>query len=80
MYFSMNGSWVKNQLAYAALDMVKNYSDMTRIAEISSTNEVKFRQTNYKQDNIWEKQQDSGNRETTCNLKEYLTSKEIIEA
>ena len=56
MYFSMNGSWVKNQLAYAALDMVKNYSDMTRIAEISSTNEVKFRQTNYKQDNIWEKQ------------------------
>ena len=57
VYFSMNGSWVKNHHAYIDLDMVRNYSDMTRIAEINSTNEkVKFRRTNYKQDNIWEKQ------------------------
>ena len=81
VYFSMNGSWVKNHHAYTALDMVRNYGDMTRIAEINSTNEkVKFRRTNYKQDNIWEKQYEPGNRERTCNLKEYPTAAEIIEA
>ena len=81
VYFSMNGSWVKNHHAYTALDMVRNYGDMTRIAEINSTNEkVKFRRTNYKQDNIWEKQYELGNRERMCNLKEYPTPAEIIEA
>lgn len=43
MYFSMNGFWVKNQFVYVVFDMVKNYSDMIRIVEISLTNEVKFR-------------------------------------
>jgi len=80
-YFSMNGSWVKNHHAYTALDMVRNNGDMTRIAEINSTNaKVKFRRTNYKQDNIWEKQYEPGNRERTCNLKEYPAPAEIIEA
>jgi len=51
------------------------------MAEINSTNEkVKFRRTNYKQDNIWEKQYEPGNRERTCKLKEYPTAAEIIEA
>lgn len=40
---------------------------------------MKFRRTNYKQDNIWEKQYETGNRERTCNLKEYPTAAEIIE-
>lgn len=64
--FSLNGSWVQNHHAYTALDMVRNHRSMTRIAEISSSNDrLKFKRANYKQDNIWESQYEPGNRART---------------
>ena len=66
VFFSLNGSWVQNHHAYTILDMVRNHSSITRIAEINSTNpKLKLRKSNSKQDNIWDKQYEPGNRAKT---------------
>ncbi len=44
VFFSKNGSWVKNHNAYSMLDMVRNNAAVTRLAEIKAGNEnVRFR-------------------------------------
>ncbi|KAL9978053.1 hypothetical protein ACROYT_G015533 [Oculina patagonica] len=72
VYFSINRSWVNNHHAYTALDMDRNYEDLTRIAEYNQP-KVKFSLTNYKPDNIW---RSSMSLET----EKYPTPREIIEA
>ena len=81
VFFSLNGSWVQNHHAYTILDMVRNHASMTRIAEINSTNQkLKFRRSNSKQDNIWDKQYEPGNRSKTYDLKGYPTPEEVVTA
>ena len=79
VFFSMNGSWVKNHHAYTILDMIRNHSAMTRIAEIRSKNKrLVFRKSHSKQDNIWEKQYPAGEIEKSCDLKDYPSHQEAL--
>ena len=81
VFFSLNGSCVQNHHAYTILDMERNHASMTRIAEINSTNQkLKFRRSNSKQDNIWDKQYEPGNRSKTYVLKGYPTPEEVVTA
>ena len=81
VFFSLNGSSVQNHHAYTTLDMVRNHSSITRIAEINSTNpKLKLRRSNSKQDNIWDKQYEPGNRAKTYDPKGYPTEEEIVNA
>lgn len=81
VFFSLNGSWVQNHHAYTILDMVRNHSSISRIAEINSTNpKLKLRRSNSKQDNIWDKQYEPGNRAKIYDPKGYPTEEEIVNA
>ena len=81
VFFSENGSWVKNRHAYSILDMVRNHAAMTRLAEIKAGNErLHFRRAHSKQDKIWEKQYDVGERDQRCDLRDYPTRREALQA
>ena len=55
VFFSSNGSWIRNHHSYTILDMLRNHSAMTRLAEIRATNRnLQFRRAHSKQDNIWD--------------------------
>ena len=70
VFFSGNGSWVKNRHVYSFVDMVRNYTAMTRLAEIKAGNErLQFRRAHSKQDNIWDKQYAIGERNQLCDLR-----------
>ena len=61
--------------------MVRNHSSISRIAGINSTNpKLKLRRSNSKQDNIWEKQYEPGNRAKIYDPKGYPTEEEIVNA
>ena len=81
VFFSLNGSWVKNHHAYTILDMIRNHSAMTRLAEIRANNKrLVFRKAHSKQDNIWDKQYQHDERNQTCNLKDYPDRNQAISA
>ena len=73
VFFSSNGSWIKNHHSYTILDMIRNHSSLTRLAtEIRATNrKLQFRKAHSTQDNIWALQYPAGERDARCNLKDY---------
>ena len=81
VFFSSNGSWIRNHHSYTILDMLRNHSAMTRLAEIRATNRnLQFRRAHSKQDNIWDQQYPAGERDIRSNLKEYPSREEAVSA
>ena len=80
VFFSLNGSWVKNHHAYTILDMIRNHFAMTRLAEIRANNKrLVFRKARSKQDNL-DKQYQHVGKNQNCNLKDYPNRNQAISA
>ena len=81
VFFRSNSSWIRNHHSYTILDMLRNHSAMTRLAEIRATNRnLQFRRAHSKQDNIWDQQYPAGERDIRSNLKEYPSREEAVSA